>query len=272
MIDHGAVNRARKAARRYKRPPLERPEANSTPTPDLKKPTGKKRDPHRDRHGHLILPRHERRWISKAELEALFKAARHDVFDYAVVSTVYNAALRASEVGRLILEHTRALDRGKLFVKRAKRSKDDWVGIHPKAARALMAWLNECYTEPHQLADTMPVFPAGLWRGVRSEQGISRWCVNRMITRLSQQAGLPTEIAHPHSLRHGRVMHILEATTAKPNFRPELLMRTLAQYLGHAQATTTIEHYISATTGVDALNRELLDEIYEDDILGGDDE
>jgi integrase len=86
-----------------------------------------------------------------------------------------------------------------------------------------------------------------------------------MITRLAREAGLPTEIAHPHSLRHGRVMHIIEAAAAKPNFRPEAYIRTLSQYLGHARATTTIEYYISSTSGVDAVNRELLSEVYEED-------
>jgi integrase len=86
-----------------------------------------------------------------------------------------------------------------------------------------------------------------------------------MITRLARRAKLPTEIAHPHSLRHGRVMHILEAAAAKPNFRPELLIPTLAQYLGHAQATTTIQHYMSITSGVAAVNEELLDDIFGED-------
>lgn len=225
----------------------------------------KKRDPNRDKQGRLIQPRHERKWINRDELAALLEAARNDVFDLAVISIVYNAALRASEVGRLILEYTRRLNDNKLFVERAKGSKSNWVGIHPKAARALGAWLRECYTEPEQFPDDAPVFPAGLWKGVRSDEGISRWCVNRLVTRLARQAGLPTEIAHPHSLRHGRVMHILDAAAAKPNFRPEQLVSTLAQYLGHAQATTTIQYYMSITSGVAAVNEELLDEIFGED-------
>jgi len=205
------------------------------------------------------LPRHERKYITEAELRVLLKEAEGDVFDHALVSLMYNAALRASEVGLLNLGHARYLPKGKLYVIRVKGSHTGWLDIHPTTIKIVMDWIK--YKHPEKRTAEMYLFPSACWRGKRQDTGLSRWSVTRAIKRLCHRAGLPDIVAHPHSLRHGRVMHILEAAAATPNFHFPTLVPTLAKYLGHAAATTTIEYYMHETKGVHAIEGKMLDGI-----------
>jgi len=204
------------------------------------------------------LPRHERKYITEAELRILLKEAEGSTLDHALVSLMYNVALRASEVGLLTLEHATYLHKGKLYVVRVKGSHSGWLDIHPTTVKAVMAWINDRY--PEKRTKEMRLFPGNRWRG-RPAEGLSRWSVTRAIKRLCHRAGLPDIVAHPHSLRHGRVMHILEAAAATPNFHFPTLVPTLAKYLGHAAATTTIEYYMHETKGVHAIEGKMLDGI-----------
>lgn len=213
------------------------------------------------------LPRHERKYITEAELRVLLKEAEGSLFDHALVSLMYNAALRASEVGLLNLGHARYLPKGKLYVIRVKGSHTDWLDIHPTTVKNVMAWIKSRY--PGERTAELFLFPGIRWRG-RPAEGLSRWSVTRAIKRLCHRAGLPDIVAHPHSLRHGRVMHILEAAAATPNFHFPTLVPTLAKYLGHAAATTTIEYYMHETKGVHAIEGKMLDGIL--GIIGEDDE
>lgn len=212
-------------------------------------------------------PRHERKYMTEPELQRLVSVARGDFFDHALVTLMYNGALRASEVGMLTLDCAKHLHTRKLFVWRVKHSLSGWLDIHESAATAAIDWVQHRYPDKRARQPEDPLFPKRSWRGNRSG-GISRFSVARAIRRLSGAAGLPADVAHPHALRHARVMHILEAVAEKPDFHFELLVPTLAKFLGHAAATTTITYYMHELKGVPAVEQGVLDRIF--DAIDGD--
>lgn len=245
MIDN---DRVRQALRRHLPEPRPRPEL--------------KRKKKRDDGSLPPPPRHNRKYISEQELHKLLEVAKEDTLDYALISLIYNAALRASEVGKLTLKHAVELPRNKFYVERVKKSRSGWLDLHPSAAQAVIAWIDACYPNRKERNRDNPLFPARRWRGA-GKGGISRWAVARAMRRLCSAAGLPAEIAHPHSLRHGRVMHILEMASRTPNFHTESLVPTLAQFLGHAVAATTVNYYMNATSGALSLEQKLLSSIFD---------
>lgn len=227
----------------------------------------KRKRKHREPNNLPAPPRHRRKHMTEDELKALRSVAAESVFDSALVLVVYNCALRASEVGMLTLGHARFLTNTppQLFCSRVKGSHDGWIDLHPQTQRALLAWIAECYPDRQARKPEDFLFPANRYRGRPLDRGMSRWAVARRLRQLCKVAELPPEISHPHSLRHGRVMHIIEAAAKKPDFHWPTLIPTLAKFLGHASAETLINNYLHATRGVQAIEADVLSSIFGDD-------
>lgn len=213
-----------------------------------------------------VKPRHQRKYMTEDELRTLCAEAAHDVLDNALVLAMYNCALRASEVGMLTLACARFVSEtpAQLYCLRAKKSVDGWIELHSTTRRALLDWIAFCYPDKQARKATDFLFPGIRYRG-RPVVGITRWAVARRLRRLCKRADLPTEISHPHALRHGRVMHILEAAAKQPDFHWPTLIPTLAKFLGHASAQTLINNYMHETKGVKAIEADVLSSILGDE-------
>lgn len=208
------------------------------------------------------LPRHERKHISLDELRLLLAEAKKDVFDHALILCMYNLALRASEVGLLQLGHVAHLhDRGIIYTPRVKGSKPDWLEVQHQTAQAVVAWVAYCYPDKKARKAEDRLFPGDRYRG--RAKGLSRWSVARAIRRLCKRAGLPDEVAHPHTLRHGRVMHILEKAAKTPSFAWQTLIPTLAKFLGHAKAMTTVTYYMNRLQGALSVEADVMADLFD---------
>jgi integrase len=198
-------------------------------------------------------PRHERRALTEEEWRALLTAARSSCLrDWALLQLIYEAALRASEVGKLTLEHAAYLsNKHSIYISRAKGSHGGYVQLIPATRTLLLRWIRETYPDQAKRRPANPLFLAGRYKG--EPRGLSRWGVARVVAELGASAGIPPEIAHPHAIRHGRIMHIVQRAAEDPNFSLELLIPAIAKLVGHASARTTVLHYLSTTRGAEAV-------------------
>jgi integrase len=204
-------------------------------------------------------PRASRKHLTAEEWRRLYAAAKeHSQFAHALLALVYDAGLRACEVGKLSLDALKTLHRdGRVYVTRAKGSKSGWWPVNPETARLLREWVGATYLRGSRLPDA-PLFPAGRRFGPRTGEGISRHVVYELVHDLGEAVGLATWIAHPHAIRHARVQHLMEAEARRARkegraFPLEVLLPLLAQILGHAHARTTLVHYMAATEGMQEL-------------------
>lgn len=192
-------------------------------------------------------PRHERKVLTVPEWRSLLEAARRSsLMDAALVSIMYEAGLRASEVGLLKLENCRRLDvHREIYIHRVKGSRSDWVRVSEETRTALFRWIK---SENARLYEHLFLFPGvGCYRG-RTEQAMSRHAVARAIHRLCKEAGIEREMSWPHALRHSRVVHMMDAA-AEAGSSIEKLVPEVAKILGHRSAWTTIINYMSELKG-----------------------
>jgi len=148
----------------------------------------------------------------------------------ALILTLADSGLRASEVLHLLIEDWRAPDRG-LFVRAGKGRKDRVAFIGPTTTRALKAWL------AHHPAPSPEAF---LYVDRRGRPLTPRHLV-QILHRLSAKARLPEHRRlHPHALRHFAATSWLRSGAGLEEVR---------RLLGHESLTTTLRY--SSLVGAD---------------------
>ncbi len=148
----------------------------------------------------------------------------------ALILTLADSGLRASEVLRLLVEDWRAPDRG-LFVRSGKGRKDRVAFIGPTTTRALKAWL---------VRHPTPSLETFLFVDRRGRPLKPRHLV-QILHRLSAKAGLlQHRRLHPHALRHFAATSWLRSGAGLEEVR---------RLLGHESLTTTLRY--SSLVGAD---------------------
>jgi site-specific recombinase XerD len=166
----------------------------------------------------IPYPRHEKRLpmiLSQAEVSSLL-AAVHNLKHRALLTTIYAAGLRVSEVVNLLpadIDSERQLIR----VRQGKGHKDRLVMLSPNLLTLLREYW-KAYRPTHWL------FP-----GEDPQRPITTVTVYRVCQQAAQAANL-TKSVSPHTLRHSFATHLLEAGTD---------LRTIQLLLGHRNLKTT---------------------------------
>lgn len=206
-------------------------------------------------------PRHERKAFTYAEWRKLLVAARHgdQPRDEALISIIYEAGLRAGEVGLLTLECCQRLHKRWIYLHREKGSKSGWFQLSKQTQAVLLRWIQAVYPTRQARKPNLPLFPGERYRGATS--AMSRFAVYRLVKRLCADAGLKV-VNWPHALRHGRVRHILELGHKK-GLSAEQMLPAVAAIVGHRSAWTTIVNYLSDLSGAGAAIRDVTDEALE---------
>jgi len=142
-------------------------------------------------------------------------------------------------------------DRRLVYIRRAKGGLSSWQKVGEGDVAALQTWVRDHYPDPHKRKPNWPLFPAPFaWKG-QTLRPVSRFTIWRLIQRLCATSNIERGLAHPHVLRHSRVMHLLENAKAQ-GLTPGDLTPVVASIVGHTTARTTIEHYFSISEGAQA--------------------
>ena len=187
-------------------------------------------------------PPRARKHLTVTEWRAVLLAARRaGLRAEALVLVLYEAGLRAGEIGKLRVGY---LDpkRSRLYVWRSKGSKDGWVDLSKNTLQALLAWMDSCWACPPD--STAFLFPGQPYKG-RPATGLCGRMVNVIFKELATTAALHPMLRHPHVLKHSRVQHLLEAIT-KETGNPWGAVQAIAQLVGHQTAVTTVQNYVAA--------------------------
>jgi site-specific recombinase XerC len=136
------------------------------------------------------------KYLSEAQVAAFFRQIK-DVFHLALFRVIYHRGLRAHEAGLIPLAAWEAAA-GMLTIKRGKGSLGGKYRLVDAEAKALRAWLKK-----------RGLGPGALFRS-RNHRGIGRKQVYRLMRHYALKAGIPPELAHPHSLKHSCGTHVLD--------------------------------------------------------------
>ena len=148
----------------------------------------------------------------------------------ALILTLADAGLRASESLRLLVEDWRTADRG-LFVRAGKGRKDRVAFIGPTTTRAIKTWLVK---HPAPAPESF-LFTNRLGQPLKTRHLV------QILHRLSAKAGLPSHRRlHPHALRHFAATSWLRAGAGLEEVR---------RLLGHESLSTTLRY--SSLVGAD---------------------
>jgi len=163
------------------------------------------------------------RYLSKQQVESVLHAAyKASSRDHLMILLGFTHGLRRSEVARLTLGDV-ANEHIRIF--RLKNSLDTThplrgsVNILFDEKLALRTWLGQ------REAESKALFPSRDGRGF-----ISSDMVYLIMRRYMQAAGIPSELAHPHALKHACCA--LQARRGVP-------IERIAQYVGHRDIKNT---------------------------------
>lgn len=141
--------------------------------------------------------------------------------DCSMVVFLLNTGLRLNEAISLKLEDVQLTDRkGLVWVRQGKGGKQRIVPLNLDARHALQEWFD---IRPKDGTDY-------IWIAVEIDQGkaLSARSVQRALTRLGQQAGLP--VLTPHMLRHSFAKNLIDSGVG---------LEKVASLLGHSNLNTT---------------------------------
>ena len=169
------------------------------------------------------LPKYFKSWQLKAILNAPHREdGGLEYRDWLIMQTLAKTGLRASELGNL---KVRDIDfQAELItVREGKGGKDRVIPLHPQLSEWLHEWLSGSVDGYVFL----------------SQQGnpISTRTLNNIVRKYAKRAGIPAELAHPHTFRHTFAVQCLKAG---------MNLRTVQKMLGHASLTTT-QIYLDVT-------------------------
>lgn len=166
--------------------------------------------------------------LSVEETFRLFAAVKN-IKHLAILKTIYTGALRISEVTKIIcrkgLSHIDA-DRKTLLVKGAKGYKDRYVHLPAETIQLLRSYFKQ-YKPKYWL-----------FEGQTGDK-YSKRSIQLIFKRACLAAGINKQVT-PHSLRHSRATHLLEAGVSVDIYK-------LKELLGHNNIKTT-EIYLHLST------------------------
>lgn len=162
--------------------------------------------------------------FSKGQILALLSAARARRHEHwLLICTAYLHGLRASEVIQIKASDVRD---GYLVVAREKGSE--------RTVQPLLASDNPLLNEAPALIEKALNTPA-----YRSLFNLTRQTVFNLVQRYGKAAGLPSQMCHPHNLKHSCGTHMYEETKSLP---------IVQKWLGHRSGTSTLV-YLNTTQG-----------------------
>lgn len=178
----------------------------------------------------------ERKYLTEDEVKRLFRAI-DSPRDKAIFTVAYWRGLRASEVGRLTLS---SFDqkKGRLHVKRLKRSLDGSFPLSPGELRALRAGLRVRGDKPG------PLFTS------RNHRGIGRRMLDVLMRRYGADAGTPAHLRHFHALKHSIGTHLMG----------KLGLAEVQRWLGHRDIKSTQVYAQIRDSQMDAAARRVYSE------------
>lgn len=157
-------------------------------------------------------------YLQPEEIKSLFSVmvSRRD---RAIFRIVYHHGLRAHEVGLLQLSDYRDRD-GILYIRRGKGSVSREHKLIPEELKALKA-----YVKTDRGTMPGPLFPSR-----QGQKGISRFRLHNLMKQYCAAAGIRTEKAHMHALKHSCGTHLRErGNTAE----------AIQDWLGHRDSKST---------------------------------
>lgn len=158
------------------------------------------------------------KYMEMSEIQALFKVIKGKR-DRAIFRLVYHRGLRAHEIGVIQLSDFRDRD-GVLYVRRGKGSISREHSLADEELRALRAYIRE-----ERGTAPGPMFPSR--QGTR---GITRGRLDQIIKKYCAAAGIRTEAAHMHSLKHSCGTHLAERGSEPAEIQ---------DWLGHRDSSST---------------------------------
>lgn len=167
-------------------------------------------------------------------------AASSTLRDRTLLLLLYETGMRASEPGKLRLDHCKLLHEKRLWVPRGKGSTSSWFTVSAALQRTLVTWIDSQYPPGTRRRAEDPVFAGKRYRGRRTN--LSRQTVLDMVKALCRDVDIPEEVAHPHAIRHARSVHLLEEADRR-DLPYESVLQTIATILGHKAAATTLRYY-----------------------------
>jgi len=159
--------------------------------------------------------KNERKYLTEDEVKRLLRVIE-DPRDKAIFTVSYWRGLRASEVGRLNLS---SYDdrKGRLHVRRLKRSMDGSFLLSPGELRALRAWIRIRGDKPGALFLS------------RNGRGIGRRMLDVLARKYGERAEIPEYLRHFHALKHSIGTHLMG----------NLGLAEVQRWLGHRDIKST---------------------------------
>lgn len=174
----------------------------------------------------LDLPKGERRLPKVVRYEEVLKlltSSAANIRDRAIITLLYGAGLRVSEVVGLQLGGV-YLDAGLLRV-HGKGDKERILPIGQPVIETLQVYIEQDRT--HRLKGHVNDF---LFPGRSGQGGLTRQTINALLKRLARAAGLSSQDISPHKLRHGFATDLVSGGAD---------LRSVQVMLGHADLRTT---------------------------------
>jgi integrase/recombinase XerD len=158
-------------------------------------------------------------YLSKAQVETFFAAIPREAHrDQLLFELIYRHGLRRQEAALIRL----AWIQERIWIWRVKHSIPAAYPIHPRTRRLLWAWLSKRgqdsnpYLFTSRQSGGSPISPTTIY---------SRFRI------YAEAAGIPSELQHPHILRHSIATHLLESGWD---------IVDVQDWLGHAEISSTL--------------------------------
>lgn len=160
-------------------------------------------------------------WLTENEMKSLFEIENLSDRDDLILTLLYGCALRVNELCRIrvsdIIE-----EENKLVIRNSKN--EPTPNAVPLYGRAMEKTLT--FIEKHNREYEDYLFPS------RSENGMNRKSIFRIVRRLAKEAGIKKEVG-THTFRRSRATHLLDKG---------MEMVRVSQLLRHKNLTTTMAY------------------------------
>jgi integrase/recombinase XerD len=173
------------------------------------------------------------KYFTQQETKRLFDAIEalksiHTDRDLAIFRVTYRCGLRASEIAMIKLQDYNK-DKGEIYCKRLKGSKNNTIRFDDKTKHAL----DEYIDKNNIIDDNEPIFKS------QKNKPISRQTLDYLIKKYCALANIADKSKyHFHTLKHTTAVHLAES---------DMDIKELQWWLGHKSVTNT-EIYFQFTT------------------------
>ena len=157
--------------------------------------------------------------LSREEVARLIGAAT-SLYRHTILLTLYATGMRRSEVCHLQVADIDS-PRMIIHIRQGKGRRDRDVPLRPTLLRVLRAWWQS-------LRPPLYLFPGGRYH-THTDRPITSKAIWHVVRDATQRAGIRKHVS-PHTLRHSRATHLLEAGTD---------LATIQRLLGHADLEST---------------------------------